>query len=52
VVEDDGIGMPETPAGDRFGLRGMEERLALVGGSLELESAPGRGTTLLATVPA
>ena len=34
-----------------LGLVGMEERIALTGGSLELRSAPGQGTHLLATFP-
>jgi len=33
------------------GLKGMEERLAAVGGSLELESPPGNGTLLRIRVP-
>jgi signal transduction histidine kinase len=36
---------------DHFGLRGMQERLELVGGSIGLESAPGRGTLLVITAP-
>src|SRR5206468_1427366 len=54
VVEDDGRGFdPESApaAGPRLGLVGMRERLTLVGGSLTVESAPGRGTTLIAQVP-
>lgn len=34
-----------------YGLPGVQERLALVGGWLELESRPGEGTSLLITVP-
>ena len=34
-----------------FGLRGMDERLALVGGSLSVSSSPGGGTRLLVTIP-
>jgi signal transduction histidine kinase len=30
----------------------MQERAALVGGTLEIESAPGQGTTIFARVPA
>jgi two-component system NarL family sensor kinase len=33
------------------GLRGMRDRLELFGGRLEIVSAPGRGTTVAATVP-
>ena len=38
--------MPE----EGYGLRGIRERLELVGGSLHLESEPGRGTQLSVTV--
>ncbi len=57
IVEDDGKGFVWDPAGgtaepsDRLGLIGMRERLALVGGSLEIETSPGSGTTLLIHVP-
>ncbi|WP_047308093.1 GAF domain-containing protein [Rhodopseudomonas palustris] len=54
IVEDDGRGFATAglrqPA-DRLGLLGIRERLSLVGGSLELETAPGKGTTLYARVP-
>jgi light-regulated signal transduction histidine kinase (bacteriophytochrome) len=52
IVEDDGRGFEwddETGAvgpSKRLGLLGIRERLALVGGSLEVETAPGRGTTV------
>ncbi|RAI43542.1 hybrid sensor histidine kinase/response regulator [Rhodoplanes roseus] len=57
IVEDDGRGFsaeetgPVGPSSRRLGLLGIRERLSLVGGSLEIESAPGRGTTLFARVP-
>ena len=35
----------------RLGLLGMKERLAMVGGRFEVESAPGKGTTIEAFVP-
>lgn len=34
-----------------YGLQGIRERLDLIGGSLHLESSPGRGTHLVITVP-
>jgi signal transduction histidine kinase len=34
-----------------MGLFAMRERAALVDGSFEIDSAPGRGTRVLATVP-
>jgi len=37
--------------GERLGLLGMRERLEMVGGRLELTSAPGVGTTVTAHVP-
>ena len=35
----------------RLGLIGMRERLEMVGGSFSVESAPGKGTTVLAQIP-
>jgi signal transduction histidine kinase len=52
TVDDDGAGFDEsTVRADALGLTGMRERLDLVGGTLEIESAPGRGTTVAAQVP-
>jgi len=34
-----------------LGLLGMRERLEMVGGSLAVESAPGKGTTIIAQIP-
>jgi signal transduction histidine kinase len=54
-VRDDGKGFDleaarrRGDAGASLGLVGMEERAALAGGSLELRSAPGQGTVLMAT---
>ncbi|MES1180289.1 MAG: sensor histidine kinase [Verrucomicrobiota bacterium] len=35
----------------RLGLLGMRERLEMVGGSFDIESAPGQGTTITAKIP-
>ena len=53
LVEDDGAGFDagHLPDGGHLGLEGMQERVELVGGTLRLDSAPGRGTTVLAEVP-
>jgi signal transduction histidine kinase len=52
VVEDDGAGFdPALGREGGFGLVGMRERLALLGGRLEIESGD-RGTTIAAEVPA
>lgn len=59
-VYDDGVGFtPRTPgapgpaAGERvsFGLSGMRERIAGLGGTLTVESAPGEGTAVAAALP-
>jgi signal transduction histidine kinase len=39
-------------AGRGRGLAGIEERIAVLGGTFEIESAPGEGTTLSAVFPA
>jgi len=51
VVEDDGQGFDSASADDRFGLVGMRERLALLGGRLRIESSRNSGTTIAAEVP-
>ena len=50
VIEDDGRGFPDDETGDGIGLLGMRERVALVGGRLELESSSA-GTTIVVEVP-
>ena len=55
IVEDDGVGF--DPAGEGsgsrgFGLVGMQERAALVGANLEIESTVGHGTTILVRMAA
>ncbi|MEX2612591.1 MAG: GAF domain-containing sensor histidine kinase, partial [Gaiellaceae bacterium] len=51
VVEDDGSGFdPGAIREDALGLAGMRERIALVGGRLQIESSVGAGTTLVAEV--
>jgi signal transduction histidine kinase len=48
-VTDDGVGGAEPSTGS--GLRGLLDRVAAVGGRLELDSPPGRGTTVRAAIP-
>jgi signal transduction histidine kinase len=53
-VRDDGRGFDTLAArltGDGQGLLGMRERVALAGGELEIDSVPGRGTTVRAHFP-
>jgi signal transduction histidine kinase len=49
-VTDDGPGITGTGTGT--GLANMADRIAAVGGQLRIDSAPGRGTTVRASVPA
>ena len=65
IVEDDGTGFdPDAPPAAptrqpdgsgaprlHLGLLGMQERAALVGGSVQIESAPGAGTTIYVQIP-
>ena len=51
VIDDDGRGMPASIPPGHLGLKGIEERLSLIGGTLEIEGAPGKGTTLFIQVP-
>ncbi|ROS47200.1 sensor histidine kinase [Curtobacterium sp. PhB78] len=54
TIADDGVGFDPVAVHDRsgttdsFGLRATEERVEQFGGRLEVDSAPGRGTTLVA----
>ncbi len=61
TVHDDGRGLPPgvagaaallgEDAGHGHGIRGMRERARLLGGNLRIAGRPGRGTTVVATVP-
>ncbi len=51
AVEDDGAGF-DAALTDGTGLRNMHDRVAAMGGSLDVDSAPGRGTRLAARFPA
>jgi PAS domain S-box-containing protein len=53
IVEDDGIGMDisQIDKSGHLGLLGMQERAQMVGGSLDIESQSGNGTTIAVEVP-
>jgi signal transduction histidine kinase len=48
-VRDDGVGGADASAGT--GLGGLTDRVSALGGTLEIESAPGTGTTVRARIP-
>jgi two-component system sensor histidine kinase UhpB len=52
TIADDGRGMEQRTRTSRFGLSGMRERVEMAGGSFVLESAPGRGLSFVARLPA
>ena len=49
-VVDDGRGRPAA-AERGTGLQGIADRLAALGGRLDVRSAPGEGATLVGTIP-
>jgi chemotaxis family two-component system sensor kinase Cph1 len=57
IIEDDGQGFLSDTVDlgnlppKRLGLLGIRERVALVEGSLEVESSPGKGTTVFVRIP-
>ncbi|HJQ09426.1 MAG TPA: sensor histidine kinase [Gemmatimonadaceae bacterium] len=56
VIEDSGVGfdpgnVSSTSTTARLGLRGIRERAELLGGSVDLETSPGGGTTLFVRIP-
>jgi len=52
-VKDDGVGFEHKAQTDRpqFGIMGMRERMKLINGRLNLESASGKGTRVIFTIP-
>ncbi len=59
TVEDDGIGFAPPPLRgplatereEHIGLRGMRDRVDLIGGTFELDSQPGQGTRITVKIP-
>jgi PAS domain S-box-containing protein len=54
IIEDNGEGFDPSNldrSGQRFGLIGMQERAALVGAEVQVESTPGGGTTVVVRAP-
>jgi len=57
IIEDDGAGFNATALFQaawqrgKLGLLGMQERVALAGGTIDIESNPGSGTTVFVRIP-
>jgi len=57
TISDNGRGfelpcrVDDLPRSGKLGLAGMQERARLLGGTLELQSTPGKGTTLILEMP-
>lgn len=52
IIQDDGCGFePEAVTPNRYGLTGMNERVRLLGGQLQIQSAHATGTKVVVTVP-
>jgi signal transduction histidine kinase len=57
TIRDDGVGLDledirkRAERGASFGIRGMRERVELLSGHIEIESLPGEGTTIRASLP-
>jgi signal transduction histidine kinase len=51
TVTDDGTGFDAASTRHGTGLQGMADRLAALGGTLDIRSQPGRGTTLTGQLP-
>lgn len=52
VINDNGLGFELSQADDvkHYGIQGMRERIAAIHGQLNIETSPGRGTTIRATI--
>ena len=50
-VTDDGVGVDPSVRRSGFGLRGIEERVRELNGTVEMQSAAGRGSTLMIELP-
>ncbi len=51
TVRDDGVGFDPSAARTGFGLDGISDRATLAGGSVEVDSVPGRGSVLTILLP-
>jgi len=53
IIEDNGVGFDSSKAdtADGMGLQNIKKKIAQLGGTLEIDSTPGRGTTIIIDIP-
>jgi signal transduction histidine kinase len=51
IIEDDGAGFEPADVVEGFGFAGLRDRIDLLDGTLRIDSAPGRGTTVQVELP-
>lgn len=51
VVSDNGKGLPTQEKSQGFGIRGMQERVESMHGTVEIQSQPGQGTNVQVNIP-
>jgi signal transduction histidine kinase len=51
VIDDDGLGFEPGTAGEGLGIGNLRDRVASLGGSLDIVSTAGEGTTVRAVLP-
>ena len=53
TLGDNGVGfaVAAVEGGNHYGIKGMKERIYKLGGTLEIESAPGKGTRIDIQIP-
>ena len=52
LVRDEGVGFDPLKAGGKhFGLTGIRQRAKILGGTVHIDSEPGRGTTVCIVLP-
>ncbi|MEO0925991.1 MAG: sensor histidine kinase [Cyanobacteria bacterium J06643_13] len=50
-LQDNGVGFDRQQISSGFGLQGIQERVQALNGELNIDSAPGKGTQILVTIP-
>lgn len=51
IIKDNGAGMEPGKSSDGIGIRNMRGRVSIYGGSLQIDTAPGKGFKLTVTIP-